>query len=110
MIDKRTFQRFDARYPARLKDTRKDYGDDIILRNASAQGVRLKCRERQYLNDHLALEVELPDGRMPMVLKGRVVWVKKECENEWDIGMEFHHIDLFGLARIYKHIDFPVQK
>lgn len=107
MEDRRTFQRFDARYPVKFKDTRKGFGEEVILRDASAQGVRIKCKDRYFINDHLALEVELPGGRDPMDLRGKVVWVSKDPQNHWDIGLEFHEIDLFGMARMFKYVDFP---
>lgn len=110
MNDRRIFQRFDSRYPAKFKDTRSDYGENVLLRDASAEGMRLKTKDRLYLNDHVALEVELPDSREPMVLKGRVVWAKKHEESGWDLGVRFHEIDLFAIARMYRHVDFPAHK
>ncbi len=105
--DQRIFQRFSARYPAKFKDTRNDYGVDVLLRDASAEGIKISCKERFFLNDHVALEVSLPGSSVPMELKGRVVWATKKEEYLWDIGVQFHQTDMFGMARMYKHANFP---
>lgn len=110
MNDRRIYQRFDARYPAKYKDTRSDFGDNVMLRDACADGARIRCKDRLYLNDHVALEVELPDGRAPMTLRGRVIWVIKDDESCWDVGVQFHEVNFFGLSRLYKHVDFPSYK
>ena len=85
--ERRIFERFSARFPVKFKDAREDYGTEVFLRDASAQGVRILTKERFFLDDQLSLEVELPDGGEPMVLSGRVVWVKSLDLSLWDIGV-----------------------
>jgi len=51
--DKRLFDRFVARFPARFKDSRNDYGTSISLRNASAQGVQITTKERLFIDDKI---------------------------------------------------------
>ena len=110
MQDRRIYQRFDARYPVKHKDTRSDFGNGVLLRDASAAGIKVRSKERLFVNDHVALEVELPDSREPMILKGRVIWVLKQDETAWDAGISFHEVDMFGMARMYKYVDFPAHK
>jgi hypothetical protein len=55
-----------------------------------------------YLDDNITLEVEVPDGKPPMILRGRVVWVKNHEESAWDVGMEFHRLELLRLSRLYE--------
>jgi len=102
--DKRIFERFQARFPAKFKDTREDFGSNVYLRDASASGGKLSTKERMYLHDHVALEVELPDGSRPMNFRGEVVWVKNQKYNIWDIGFKFHEIDFMRLSRLYEFI------
>ncbi len=99
--DKRTFERFQARFPAKFKDTRENFGDNVYLRDASASGAKLSTKERMYLHDHVDLEVELSDGARPMNLRGEVVWVKGQEYNIWDIGFRFHEVDFMRLSRLY---------
>lgn len=100
--DQRLFGRFPSRFPARFKDTRHDFGTDVYLRNVSAQGARITVKERLYLNDSVTLEVELPDGKEPMTIRGEVVWTKHKDAGMWDAGLKFHKIVLMDMWRICK--------
>ena len=100
--ERRIFERFSARFPVKFKDTREDYGADVFLRDASAQGIRILTKERFFLDDQLSLEVELPDGGEPMVLSGRVVWVKFLNSSLWDIGIQFQQVNFLRMQRLFK--------
>lgn len=102
--ERRQFQRFVSRLPAKFKDAREDYGKDLHLRDFSAYGARLTSREHLYLDDNITVEVEIPDGKQPLVLRGRVVWVKGYEESRWDVGMEFHKLEFMRLSRLYELI------
>ena len=99
--EKRIFERFSARFPARYKDSRNSFGTDLFLRDASAQGAKISTKERLYLNDNISLEVELSDGNPPMQIKGQVVWAKKSNSKMWDAGLKFHNISLMNMSRLY---------
>ena len=108
--DRRTFSRFPSRFPAKFKDTRDDFGRTVMLRDASAEGARIVSKERLFLHDSIALEVDLPDGHQPMLLRGEVVWLNKDESEYWDIGLKFHKIELLRLSRLYKFaVDFDIQ-
>ena len=100
--ERRMFERFSARFPVKFKDAREDFGTDVFLRDASAQGVRILAKERYFLEDQLALEVELPDGGEPMVLNGHVVWVKFLNLSLWDIGLQFSEVNFLKMQRLFK--------
>jgi hypothetical protein len=99
--ERRLFDRFSARFPAKFKDSRNDYGTEVFLRDACAGGIRLITRERAYVNDSLSLMVELPDGQSPLILNGYVVWAKPQ-DAMWEIGITFHRIELLKLHRLFK--------
>jgi len=103
-MDKRLFERFDARFPVKYKHSRHDFGDDVFLRDASATGVKLASKTRLFLHDSVSLEVKLPDGKAPLTLNGRVVWSKNKAPQLWDIGMEFHRIHLMNTQRMFKYV------
>ena len=101
-LERRNYERFSARYPAKFKDTRDDFGMNLFLRNASAEGVQIASREQLFLNDHIALEVELPDHHTPMEIRGEVVWARNSQPNIWEAGLILHKIDLLKMSRLYK--------
>jgi len=100
--ERRIFERFSARFPVKFKDAREDYGTEVFLRDASAQGIRIMTKERFFLDDRLDLEVELPDGGEPMALSGHVVWVKLLNLSLWDIGVQFPEVNFLKMQRIFK--------
>ncbi len=100
--ERRIFVRFQARYPVKFKDANDDYGTEVFLRDASADGIRILTRERYFLDDQLELEVELPDGGEPLVLSGHVVWVKLVNLSLWDIGIQFSEVHFLKMQRLYK--------
>lgn len=98
--DHRLFERFTARFPAKFKDTRQDFGTNVFLRDASATGLRLSSKDRLFVNDHLSLEIELPDGKAPLVLTGEVRW-SKPLQNMWESGVSFHRVSLMQMQRLF---------
>src|SRR3989338_10101973 len=101
--DQRSFERFTARFRVKIKDSRDDFGTKLFLRDASADGVKLTARHKVFLNDSLSLAVKLPDGQEPLVLNGKIVWVKtKGSSLLWDIGMQFHKVDFMNIQRLFK--------
>ncbi|MBI3602381.1 MAG: PilZ domain-containing protein [Candidatus Omnitrophica bacterium] len=100
--ERRIFERFWARFPAKFKDTRGDFGRDVFLRNASASGAHIVTRDRMLLDDRVALEVEVPDGGLPMLLSGRVVWSRPAHNAGWDIGLRFDQINFMRIQRLFK--------
>ena len=100
--ERRLFERFSARLPAKFKDSRNDFGSAISLRDASAQGLRLISRERIFIHDSISIEVKLPDGVNVITLRGEVVWAKRIENAFWDIGLQLYKIDLVALSRLYQ--------
>lgn len=100
--ERRIFDRFSARFPAKFKDSRNDYGTEVFLRDASAGGARVIARERSFVNDSLSLLIELPDGQAPLMLNGYVSWAKPQ-DVMWELGITFHRIELLKLHRLFKY-------
>ena len=103
--ERRIFERFSARFPVKFKDTNENYGTEVFLRDACAEGIRILTKERYFLNDQLDLEVELPDGGEPLGLSGRVVWVKLVNLSLWDMGVKFPQVNFLKMQRLYKHTE-----
>ena len=102
--ERRIFDRFQTRFPAKFKDARGDFGNDVFLRDTCASGANILTKDRLFLNDRIALEVELPDGNDPLVLSGRVMWSKpSNGSSMWDIGLQFDEVDLMKMQRIFKY-------
>ena len=103
--ERRYFERFTTRFPAKFKDARQDYGDQVYLRDASAEGVKLTSREQLFINDNVALEVKVADGHEhPMNIRGEVVWAKNVEPGIWDVGLKCHKIDFLHMARLYNAV------
>ena len=90
--ERRIYERFHARFPAKFKDTRGDFGRDVFLRDASASGVNILTRDRMFFNDRITLEVELPNSSTPLVLNGKIVWSKPANTSMWESGLQFDDI------------------
>lgn len=100
--ENRLFERFPARFPAKYKYSANDYGTEVFLRDVSAQGMKFASRQRLFLHDSVSLQVEIPGSREPLELNGRVVWTQTQAADLWDIGIEFHKINLMRLHRIFR--------
>lgn len=100
--ERRIFERFSARFPAKFKDTRGTYGMDVFLRDASASGASIITRGRMELNDPVTLEVKVPGGADPMVLKGTIVWSKPINAAMWNAGVRFTETNLMKMHRLFK--------
>ena len=100
--DRRIFDRFNAPFPAKFKDSRYGTGIGIALHDVSAQGAKIITNSHLYCNDRVTLEINLPDGLNPLILTGGVVWSKSTEANNWDIGVKFDNIRFMHLARLYK--------
>ena len=100
--ERRIFERFSAQFPVKFKDSREEFGSQVFLRDASAEGIRILTKERFFLDDKLALEVELPDGGQPMVLSGQVVWTKLSNMSMWEIGIQFTQVNFLKMQRLFK--------
>jgi len=100
--DRRVYERFMARFPAKYKESRNDYGTDIFLRDISADGAKIATKQKVKLNDRLDLQVDLPDGHDPMDLKGTIVWTVNTGPRTWEAGLRFDKIALMKTQRIYQ--------
>ncbi len=98
--ERRLFERLSAKFPTRFKDSSRDYGVDVFLRDFSGSGVRVHTHERYFVDDMLAIEVELPDGKDPVALNGRVCWASSQAPSLWNVGIEVHKVNLFKLHRL----------
>ncbi len=101
--ERRMFERFSAKFPTKFKDASDDFGVDVFMRDFSASGACLHTRDRFFIDDMLSIELELPDGRAPLHLNGRVRWIKSQSPSLWEVGMEFHKVHLMKLHRLVKY-------
>ncbi len=101
-VDRRLFDRYAAKFPTKFKDSSDDYGMDVTLRDFSASGARLHTRERFFIDDVLSIDVKLPDGKDAIAFNGRVCWSRAQAPSLWEVGMEFHKVNLFKLHRLVK--------
>ena len=103
--ENRLFERFPARFPVKFKYSVNEYGSDVFLRDASAQGLKIETRQKLFLHDSVSLQVEIPGTREPMELNGRVVWTKSQSPSMWEAGVEFHKINLMKIHRLFQFVN-----
>jgi hypothetical protein len=102
VFERRVFERMPARFPTRFRDSSPDFGSDVFLKDVSASGAQITTKEQFYLEDVVSLEILLPDGLDPVLLSGRVRWVRQIAPRIFDVGIEFHKVDLIRLRRLVK--------
>ncbi len=105
--DNRLFERFPARFPVKYQHSPQDYGTNIFLRDASAQGAKFSTSERVYVKDSVSLLVKLPDGGSPLSLNGRVMWIEEKSPHLWDVGLKFHKDNFMQIQRMYRLVRKP---
>lgn len=104
-FERRLFDRFEARFPTRLRDTSVDYGTDVFLKDVSGTGANITTRQRMFIDDMISLDVKMPDGLDPVVLNGRVRWVHQDPApgGIWNVGVEFHKVDFMRMHRLVRY-------
>ena len=100
--DRRLFDRFEARFPVKFQEANDDFGEDVFLRDASADGLRLATSRRLPLNERVDLLVSLPDGQAPLDLHGRIIWANETDSRKWEIGLRLDETRLMRMHRLYK--------
>ncbi len=100
--DLRVFERFSARWPTKFKDSPADYGTEVEMKNCSASGARLFTNERFLVDDNISIDVKAPDGCAPLQFSGRVRWSRSNGGALWEIGVQFHKIELMKMHRLVK--------
>lgn len=98
--ERRLFDRLDARFPTRFRDSSIDYGTDVFLKDFSATGVRITTRQQMFIDDIISLDIKMPDGLAPVSLNGRVRWVRQVMSGVWEVGVEYHRVELMRLHRL----------
>ena len=99
--ERRLFERFEARFPGRFKGSNDEFGSKVLLRDASAQGIKILSPQRLQINQNVAIELQLPDSENLMPLTGKIMWAKPYETQVWDYGLKFPRIDLVHMARLY---------
>jgi hypothetical protein len=100
--ERRVFERMPARFPTRFRDSSPDFGIDVFLKDVSASGAHITTKEQLYLGDIISIEIMLPDGLDPILLSGRVRWIRQVAPRIFEAGIEFHKVDLIRLRRLVK--------
>ena len=99
--ERRIYERFHARFPAKFKDARGDFGRDVFLRDASASGVNILTRDRMFFNDKVTLEVDIPNSSSPLVLNGKIVWSKPASTSMWESGLQLDDIKFMKIQPLF---------
>ncbi len=102
MDDRRIFQRFNVRFPAKLLDLNS--GNEILAETSdiSAKGIGLVLQENLAANTPLEAWIGIPDNSEPLYTRGLAVWSKEDGDFGYRVGMDLERADLMGLSRILR--------
>lgn len=101
--ERRLFDRFVLRFPAKFNHVLDDFGRKVFVMNLSAQGANVLSNEPLYKDQDISFQVKIPEAS-PIEISGSVVWVKSKVDL-WNAGIKFHRIDLMRISRLYKYAD-----
>ncbi|MFH0855263.1 MAG: PilZ domain-containing protein [Candidatus Omnitrophota bacterium] len=102
MEDRRIFQRFNVRFPARLLDLTNGNEMPAETSNISAKGIGLTLKEPLAVNTPLEAWLDIRDNSGPIYARGLTVWSRQEGESGYRIGVDLERADLMGLSRILR--------
>lgn len=102
MDDRRIFQRFNVRFPAKLLDLNS--GNEILAETSdiSAKGIGLVLKENLPVNTPLEAWIGIPDNSEPLYTRGLAVWSREDGDFGYRVGMDLERADLMGLSRILR--------
>ncbi len=99
--DSRLFSRFPTNCLATYRNS-TDYSEgEVFLKNASAQGLSFVSKDPLYIKDTILVDVDIPKSHKPLHVQGEVVWIKRDEEDLWDIGLKLHNTRLVEMSRLY---------
>lgn len=110
--ERRCYVRIDIDLPVRYTIPRGSVNLDAIkTKNISVGGICMTLNEKLNMHEILALEIELPEGPMPVMVKGEIVWVREDIAQSrkdeirhFDIGIEFRELLSKDRDRLFKFI------
>ena len=102
MEDKRIFQRFNVKFPARLLDLNSGIEMPAETSDISAKGIGLALKQELKVNTPLEAWLHVPDKGEPLYARGLSVWSRRDGEVGYRIGMDLERADLMGLSRILR--------
>ncbi|MBL7130434.1 MAG: PilZ domain-containing protein [Candidatus Omnitrophica bacterium] len=110
MQDRRKFVRLNAAVEVDyiVLDSESQQREHTATKNISAGGICLIAHEQLRAGDILSLTFSLPNNESPIIVKGKVVWIKSfkvASEKEsYDVGIEFIDINEVNRERIDKYV------
>lgn len=100
--DKRKFARIEVEFPIRLLKLDQDKDENGIGRDISLEGIGV-CAKKEFFKDGtLELQLKVPDGGKPILVKGKIIWSENMGGNTYRFGVSLENLDLSCLARAFK--------
>lgn len=99
--ENRIFHRFPTNCLARYKNSHDSSEGEVILRNASAQGLKVVSKNPLYVNDFISFAIDVPHSSLPLNVRGEIVWSKRDEKHYWNIGVKLQKIRFVEMSRLY---------
>lgn len=102
MVDRRIFERFQARLPLEFAETQSKRRISARTFDVSAKGLGMVTTEPFENNTPVEVWLDVPDAGEPLYNRGAVVYSKLVGINEYRTGIDLDKPDLMGMARILR--------
>jgi len=99
MNDRRIFERFSTRFPARFLSRDSASEGQAQTLDISAKGMGLETAQELKLRSDVEIWLDLPDKGGPLYARGQVVWSRQQGLNNFHSGVELEKADLMGISR-----------
>lgn len=100
--DRRIFERFSVKLPARFLGANSDKEKEAQTFDVSAKGIGLVSNEELRPNTVLEIWLHIPDKGQPLYARGKVAWSKTINADEHQAGVNLEKADLMGMSRILR--------
>lgn len=101
-IDRRMYPRTSLTYTAKARNLLDDIVTEVILVNASAQGIQFKTRKFMIEDDQVSLMFKYPTDDRYLTMEGKIVWSKSKTPNLWNVGFQFYDIPFVKIQEMFR--------
>lgn len=101
MQERRMFQRFNIEIPVEIHslDEKKIEGKGKIINISAGGGGMVVTTEYLLPGTPLEMQLFIPDGKPPLNVNAKVIWLKAMEPTVFLAGVQFDKVDFMGMAR-----------
>ena len=100
--DKRKFARIELEFPVSFVRFDQEGDEKGIACDISLEGVGAYTKKEFLRGASIALKLKIPDGGKPVLVKGKVRWLRHLGGDNYRLGITVADLCLFSLERAFK--------